>query len=432
MKRYKLFTLIGIALIIVIAIIRSFSSSEEIKIYTESVKLRSITEIVSASGKIQPETEIKISSDVSGEITELFVKEGQRVKKGTLLCRIKPDNYESMLQRAQASLKSTQAGLKSSNALLDQAKAGFETARLNFERQRKLFDLKLISNQEYELALNQYLSAEANMKSVESNVMSASYGIEGNEATLKEARSNLEKTYIYAPTDATVSKLNIEKGERVVGVSGMAGTELLRLANLNEMEVSIEINEIDVVKLHLQDSAMVNVEAYPNETFKGIVTEIANSSQNTNSLEQVTNFVVKVRLIQESYKHLMDHSESSPFRPGMSANVTIMTRHKNNCLSLPIAAVVSKDQSESQNDTLKIEKNKSPLLHVYCVTGNKVTLKSVKTGIQDAQYIEILSGLKVGEVIAAGPFDALNELLKPDSEIEIVDKETFFNSAQQP
>ena len=146
MKRYKLFTLIGIALIIVIAIIRSFSSSEEIKIYTESVKLRSITEIVSASGKIQPETEIKISSDVSGEITELFVKEGQQVKKGTLLCRIKPDNYESMLQRAEASLKSTQAGLKSSNALLDQAKAGFENARLNFERQQKLFDLKLISN----------------------------------------------------------------------------------------------------------------------------------------------------------------------------------------------------------------------------------------------------------------------------------------------
>ena len=431
MKRFKLYIIIGVVLLIIAILFKTCSGRATIKVYTDVVAYRSVLETVNASGKIQPETEIKISSDVSGEITEMYVKEGQHVKKGDLLCRIKPDNYESLLQRAQASVKSTQAGLKSTLALLDQSKASFENARLIYERQKSLFENKLIAQQDFEAALTQYKSAEANVKSIESNVLSATYGIEGNEAALKEARNNLEKTFIYAPADATISKLSVEQGERVVGVSGMSGTELMRLANLNEMEVSVEINEIDIVKIHLKDSAIVDVEAYPNERIRGIVTEIANSSQNTSSLEQVTNFVVKVRLIQESYRHLSAAQEQSPFRPGMSASVSIMTRFKSKCLSVPIQAVISRNWNA---DTIKkqIQKSTESNLGVFIISNNKPVLKPVKTGIQDAQFIELTAGLKAGETIIAGPFDALNETLKPQSEIEIVEKDAFLNPSEKP
>lgn len=431
MKRYKIYLIIGTVLVILALVFKTCSGTDSIRVYTDVVTLRSITETVNASGKIQPETEIKISSDVSGEITEMYVKEGQRVKKGDLLCRIKPDNYESLLQRAQASVKSTQAGLKSTMALLDQAKATFENARLIYDRQKSLFENKLIAQQEFEAALTQYKSAEANVKSIESNVLSATYGIEGNEAALQEARSNLEKTFIYAPADATISKLSVEKGERVVGVSGMSGTELMRLANLNEMEVSVEINEIDIVKIHLKDSALIDVEAYPHERIRGIVTEIANSSQNTTSLEQVTNFVVKVRLLQESYRHLSTTPDQSPFRPGMSASVSIMTRFKNKCLSVPIQAVVSRNWNADSSKT-KTQKPSEIKLGVFVVSDKTPNLKIVKTGIQDAQYIEITSGLNTGEMIIAGPFDALNETLKPNSILEIVEKDAFLIPSEKP
>lgn len=447
MKRIHWILIIGVLIIITIMVLNFLKGNKPLEVYTQKAKLKNIIEVVSATGKIQPETELKISSDVSGEITEMYVKEGDQVKKGDLLCRIKPDLYLNAFERVNASVNSTKANLNTAKAQLEQAKANFINSEAIFNRNKKLFEQGTISQQEFDAAKAQYEAAKANVAAIEAGVNASQYSIAGSEASLKEANTNLEKTYIYAPVDATVSKLSSKKGERVVGVSGMTGTEILRLANLNEMEVSVEVNENDIIKVHKNDTALIEVDAYMDKKFKGIVTEIANSSNaNGISVDQVTNFVVKIRLIRESYAYLINEKNPVPFRPGMSASVDIQIRRVNNVIAVPIQAVTTRNkdsvqfnnefdepqvQVSNENEEKEKEENKSeekPKEFVFVLSKGATKQVYVTTGIQDNDYIEIKQGLKNNEEVICGPYSAVSKTLKEGTKVKIVKKEDLYKT----
>jgi HlyD family secretion protein len=377
----------------------------------------------------------------------MAVKEGDQVKKGDLLCRIKPDLYVSAIDRVNANVNTTKANLKTAMAQLEQAKANLANSEAVFNRNKKLLDQSAISQQEFDGFKAQYESAKANVQALEAGVNAGQFNIQSSEATLKEANTNLEKTYIYAPVDGTVSKLSVEKGERVVGVSGMAGTEILRLANLNEMEVSVEVNENDIIKVHKNDTALIEVDAYMDKKFKGIVTEIANSSNSTGiSVDQVTNFVVKIRLLRESYQFLISDKNQIPFRPGMSASVDIQTRKVVNVIAIPIQAVTTRNpdslntsnndefddrEVKVKNDNEEKEVKKEDVKikeYVFIVTNNEAKQIEVKTGIQDNDYIEVISGLTNNQEVICGPYSAVSKSLKENSKIKIVRKEDLYKT----
>jgi HlyD family secretion protein len=446
MKRIYWIIIVGVVLIAVVVILQIIKGSAPIDVYTEKAEVRNIIEVVSATGKIQPETELKLSSDVSGEITEMYVKEGDQVKKNALLCRIKPDLYVSAIDRVSATVNTTKANLNTTKAQLEQAKASLANAEATFTRNKKLFDQAAISQQEFEAAKAQYESAKANVAAMEASVNASVYNIQSTEASLKEANTNLEKTFIYAPVDGTISKLSVEKGERVVGVSGMAGTEILRLANLNEMEVSVEVNENDIIKVHKNDTALIEVDAYMDKKFKGIVTEIANSSNSTGiSVDQVTNFVVKIRMLRESYGYLISDKNPVPFRPGMSASVDIQTTRVYKVISIPIQAVTTrnKDSIKTKTDDFdgpevkvkndneekenKKEGTKTAEL-VFVLVNGVVKQKEIKTGIQDNDFIEIKSGLNKGEEVISGPYSAVSKSLREGSKVKLVKKEDLYKT----
>jgi HlyD family secretion protein len=359
-----------------------------------------ITETVSATGKIQPEIEVKISSEVSGEIIELPIKEGQVVKKGDLLVRINPDLYTSGLNRSVASLSGSKAGLS-------QADAQFAEAKANYDRNKTLFEKGIISRSDWDKAISTYAVAQATKQSAYYNVQSAA-------ATVNEAKDNLGRTTIYAPADGTISSLGVELGERVLGTQQMTGTELLRVANLNNMEVEVDVNENDIVKISVGDSARVEVDAYLKKEFKGIVTSISNSASADLTADQVTNFKVKVRILKESYADLTEGKPESysPFRPGMTATVDIITKRKENVVAVPISAVVVKSDTsatvkpvvqgpDSQSEMPKSDKK---FECVFVKEGDKAKIRVIKTGIQDDTNIEISSGLKKGDVVIVGPY----------------------------
>jgi HlyD family secretion protein len=448
MKRVLIIFFSGALLLTLTLMLKSCGGSEQIRVSIEKPMLRNITEIVNANGKIQPEVELKISSDVSGEIVELYVMEGMKVKKGDLLCRIKPDIYESALEKMSATVNSTKAGMQNAFAMVEQARASFANAEATFNRNKKLFDQNAISAQEFDAAKAQYESAKANLKATEENAKGSEYNIKSAEASLKEANTNLTKTFIYAPVDGTVSKLNKEKGERVVGTATMEGTEIMRLANLNEMEVSVDVNENDIVRVHLKDMAEIEVDAYSDRKFKGIVTEIANSANTAAGLsaEQVTNFTVKIRILQESYRDLIGEQNPAPFRPGMSAAVEIQTKTEKNALSVPIMAVTTRidsskvQQEEEQkvgesdlvvkNDNLEKKENNTreikPDEVVFVVRDEQVRLVKVKTGIQDNNYIQVLSGLTKDDDVVSSPYAAISKELKDGAKVSVVKKEELF------
>ena len=349
MKSKKLFRYIIILVILAVIVLLVgkkkgwFGSEYRIKVATEQGKERDITEIITANGKIQPETEVKISPDVSGEIVELDIKEGDHVNKGEFLLKIKPDNYISVRNRTEATMNSTKARLTQAEAQLDQAK-------LEYERKKKLWAQKAISESEFEQSETAYNSALAEKEA-------AQYSVASTAASLREAEEDLRKTSIYAPMSGTVSMLNVELGERVVGTSLMTGTEIMRIADLNRMEVEVEVNENDIVRVQLGDTALIEVDAYLGRKFKGLVTELPVSA-NTSGLatDQVTNFNVKILLLQDSYKDLVSPQNPNPFRPGMSATADIQTSRKNNIFSIPIQAVTTRP------DTL----NKVSRFHLCC------------------------------------------------------------------
>lgn len=437
---------IGVAILVVIIIFKVTEGTKPIEVTVEKAAIRDVVEIVAATGKIQPETELKITSDVSGEITEMMVKEGDKIKKGDLICRIRPDMYVSALDRVNASVNTTKANLKTAEAQLEQAKANLVNAEASFKRSKKLFEQEAISQQEFEAAKAQYESAKANVSALEAGVYASKYNIAGSEASLKEASANLEKTYIYSPVDGTVYKMNVEKGERVQGVQGFQGTEILRLANLNEMEVSVEVNENDIIKVHKGDTAIVEVDAYINKKFKGIVTEVANSANTTGiSVDQVTNFVVKIRLLRESYEYLITDNNPVPFRPGMSASVEIQTLRVSKVVTLPIQSVTSRSKDSLQtkeengdNRELKVKNDKEDPDSkeedeeikelVFLIKDGKAEQREVKTGIQDNEYIQIISGIKEGEEVISGPYSAVSRSLRKGSKVKVVSKQDLYKN----
>lgn len=406
MKKRTVYILVGLIALVVLLLVLSKmgvfgdkNKGKEVEI--AEVSSLTIVETVSATGKIQPEIEVKISSEVSGEIIELPIKEGQVVKKGDLLVRINPDLYTSGLNRSVASLSGTKAGLS-------QADAQLKEAQQNYQRSKTLFEKGIISKSDWDKAVSTYSVAQATKQSAYYNVQSAA-------ATVNEAKDNLGRTTIYAPADGTISSLGVELGERVLGTQQMTGTELLRVANLNNMEVEVDVNENDIVKINVGDSARVEVDAYLKKEFKGIVTSISNSASADLTADQVTNFKVKVRIVKESYADLLEGKQASysPFRPGMTATVDIITKRKENVLAVPISAVVIKSDTSStakpatpvldgqSNPSMKSDKK---FECVFVKVGDKAKIRIIKTGIQDDTNIEAVSGLKSGDVVIVGPY----------------------------
>jgi HlyD family secretion protein len=454
-KFYRYLIIGGVVLIIILGIGKKkgwFGKSEVISISTELVANRTIIETVSANGKVQPEVEVKISPDVSGEVTELYVKEGDEVKKGDLLAKINPDIYMSNLDRMVATLNTSKANMMNSQARLIQVEAQYTNAKASFERNEKLWKQQAISASEFDAAKAAFEVAKADVDAAKQTVKASEYGVKSTAASLKEASDNLTKTSIFAPVSGTISKLNIEKGERVVGTSQFAGTEIMRIANLNEMEVNVSVNENDIVRVHLGDTALIEVDAYLNRKFKGVVTEMANSANTTGIIaDQVTNFEVKIRIVRESYLDLVStkNPNLSPFRPGMSATVDIQTKTVNNVLTVPIQAVTTRDDTtnlkekkpmseengdeNASTDKKKDEKKKSSELkeYVFIYSDGKVKMQKVKTGIQDNTYIQILEGLKEKQEIVAAPYRAISKQLKNGDAVKKVDKKDLFSAGDE-
>ncbi|MFW6020448.1 MAG: HlyD family secretion protein, partial [Bacteroidales bacterium] len=322
MKKKRNLIIVGVVLVLILLIVAKkqnwIGKPEAVKVSTEEVKKRDITETVNANGKVQPETEVMITADVSGEIIQLFVAEGQRVEKGDSLLRINPDTYRSTVDRQEASMNTSKANLANAKARLAQVKAQFKNAKTTFERSQKLFDQDVISQSEYEKALSSFESAKADVQAAEQNVIAAEYSVKSAEASLKEARDNLQKTTVFAPMSGVVSRLEKEAGERISGASQFsAGTEIMRIADLENMEVKVDVSENNIVLVENNDTADIDVEAYPDRRFKGVVSEIANSAnQSQNSSDKAINFEVKIKMLQSSYNDLYDTTtvKNFPFR----------------------------------------------------------------------------------------------------------------------
>lgn len=444
---------LGIILVIVFAVAKKkgwIGKPDEIKISTEMVQKRTIVESVSANGKIAPEVEVKLSPDVSGEIIDLYVKEGDPVKPGQLLAKINPEIYISTYDRTVAALNTQQANLANAKARLAQVKSQFVNAKSSFERIQKLHNEKAISDSEFETSRANFEVAKAEVDAADESIRAAEFNVKSAEAGVKEARENLSKTTIFAPVGGTISKLNIEKGERVAGASQFSsGTEILRIANLQSMEVKVDVNENDIVRVNQNDTALVEVDAYQNRKFKGVVTEISTSANTTGvSADQVTNFEVRIRILPDSYKDLIspDDPDKSPFRPGMSATVDIQTETVTNVLTVPIQAVTTRVDSakikeekitarekreagtETEEDQAKEKKPTTEYQeYVFIYENGKTRMVKVKSGIQDNTYIAILEGLKDKDEVIAAPYSAISKKLKDGDKVKKVDKKDLYS-----
>ena len=414
MKKKTLIIIGVIAVILIVLLVVGkkagwFGGNPNIKeIEITEIAAIEIVETVAATGKIQPETEVKLSSEVSGEIIDLPIVEGQLVEKGDLLVRINPDLYQSSLQRSRAGLQNVRAGHAQAEASLREAKA-------NYDRNKMLFDRGVISKAEWDRIVAAYEMAQASTNA-------AYYSMQSASATVTEATDNLARTTIYAPMRGTISRLDVELGERVVGTQQMAGTEIVRVANLASMEVVVDVNENDIVKVSVGDSTIVEVDAYLKREFKGVVTEISNSAIEGLTADQVTNFKVKVRILESSYKDLLEgKSENySPFRPGMTATVDIITRKKGNVIGVPISSIViTNDTTTTTSANRTIIPGSRNFETVFVKDGNKAKRRVVTTGIQDNRNIEILSGLNEGDVVITGPYNTVTKTLKDGDEVQV-------------
>lgn len=439
--------IIGIVLLIVLGTIVTMvlNSNKETgtRVFTSEAKERTIQEIVSASGKIFPQTEVKISSDVSGEVVELYVEEGDSVKAGQLLAKIDADAYQSQVARAAANVNSSKAQLANARAQINsldaqktQIEAQLANAKEIYARNKALAADGVVSQADLEASAASLRGLEANIKAADSNIQgakesarAAQYGVESSEATLSEFRTSLRRTTIYAPMSGVVSLLNVEQGERVVGTIQMAGTELMRIANLNAMEVRVEVSENDVPSVKIGQTAEVEVDAYLNRKFKGNVTQIANSSttaglaDNVLNSDQVTNFEVRISIDPSSYADLVKGGNLYPFRPGMSAGVDVLTSNSGGVISIPIEAVTTREK-ESDDDAVGIDELEEVVFVVRADTVDKVV---VTTGLQDASVIEVKSGLEAGDAVVAGPYTAVSRKLKEGEKVIVKEKDKFYD-----
>ncbi|MBE9585584.1 efflux RND transporter periplasmic adaptor subunit [Mucilaginibacter sp. JRF] len=414
--------------------------SNKTQVATEKAADRTITESVSASGKVKPHVEVKISAEVSGEVVDLPIKEGDVVKKGQLLCRIRPDILQSGYERAVASYNTQKATVGNSAQMLKQAEANFNNQESIYKRNKELYDSKVVTAAEFETAKANYESAKASLEASKQSVIGAKFGLDQSQASVKEAQDNLAKTSIYSPVDGVVSKLSIEKGERVLGTIQMAGTDIMTISDVNAMDVNVDVNENDINRVAVGNESDIEVDAFLGKKFKGKVIEIGSSANvvGTNA-DQVTNFTVKVRINPESYKALMSDKAGSPspFRPGLTATVEIKTSNVKS-LSVPIQSVTTRIEEKKNaapkkdDDDEEAKKLSEPVkTFVFVYNAGKVKQVPVKTGIQDDTYIQILSGLKAGDEVVSAPYSAISKTLKDNEEVEKVDKSKLFGGEEK-
>ncbi len=416
-KKLIIFILVLFVLPLGGILFRKLSVEKSVEVTVEKAGLNTIIETVSASGKIFPETEVKISPDVSGEIIDLFFEEGDSVKKGDLLLTIRPDIYQSVVEQADAAVNQSKAALANARARLEQAKAQFENAKLTFDRNSKLFEQKVISPSEHDAAVAAYKTAEGELNAAQQSVTGSEFSVKSAEAALKESRDNLTRTRIYAPMDGTLSKLNVKKGERVVGTAQMPGTDMLIIADLSRMEVQVDVSENDIIRVSVGDSVSIDVDAFLDKKFKGMVRHVANSSSSTLlTSEQVTNFTVKINILTDSYRELVSSKRPYPFKPGMSATVEIKTDIRESALSVPIQTVTIREPENEKEGTARREEI------VFVHEGGKVRAAKVKTGIQDDRYIEITEGLDEKMEVVTGPFRAISRTLNDGDAVKVVMK----------
>ncbi|MBK8660235.1 MAG: efflux RND transporter periplasmic adaptor subunit [Bacteroidetes bacterium] len=454
MKNNKLITILGVlvAILLVVAVVgkkKGWIGKGDIQeVAIEKAAKRSLIETVTASGKINPQTEVKLSSEVSGEVIELNVVEGDSVRKGQLLCVVNPNIYEAVVTQATAGLNQVKASLASARASSIQAKAAFENAKRNYERNKKLFDDKVISEMEYEASKLQYEQAEANQATALEQVNAAAFSVNSAEAQLKQANDNLLKTKIYAPMSGIVSLVNVKLGKRVVGTAQMAGTEIIRIADLDNMQAEVDVNENDVLRISVGDTAEIEVDAYIKKKFIGVVTQISYSATNTInqviSTSQATNFTVKMKLLKDSYIDLIkpELGKKFPFRPGMSATVDIKTEGRENVITVPIQSVTTRDEQDLKADDAdyaKSEKGKKAAQGdkkdvkeiVFVVDKGKVVAKAVKTGIQNSSYIEIESGIAENDEVVKAPFKLISKTLTDGDLVKVVEEKDLFKDVQE-
>lgn len=406
------------------------------KVAVEAAEKRTIVETVYSSGKLFPATELEITSNVSGTIIDLYVEEGDLVKKGQLLAKVDPEALVSIVERAEAATDGSKAQLEAVRAQKKQLEAQFENTRIIYERNKQLHDEGVISRAEYELALATYNTSKANIEGAVQNILAAEFSVKSAEATVKEQKKNLSQTRIYAPISGVVSTLYKKQGEQVVGTAQMAGTPILKIANLKTVEVRVDVNERDILTTSIGDSAEIELDAYPDRKFLGIITKIANTATGLSSLttqltsDQVTNFEVAILMLEDSYKDLDTGSERSPFRAGLSASAEIKTNTATNILSVPVAAVTARenDDDDLPSKTKETEKIKE---YVFVQTGDTVTMRQVTTGIQNDDFIEIKTGLKAGEILVKAPYDAISKTLENGTKIEVVEEKELYKKVEE-
>lgn len=475
-RRWWLWGLVSVLVValVVAAVIKGRQKPKGTKVAVEAVQKRTIKEIVSASGKMYPEVEVKISSDVSGEIVELFVEEGDTVKQGQLLAKVDPDAYQSIVERTEASLDQSRAqlanvrsGVSSADAQIDQARAQIRQIEAQITNQKNIHQrntqlLKdgVVSQADFEASQAQLRVLEGNLASAQANlkvaqaawqaskeqVSASEFMVKAAEATLKESKTSLRRTAIYAPMNGIVSLLNVKKGERVVGTAQMSGTELLRIANFNFMEVQVEVSENDVLRVARGNKVEIEVDAYPDRKFTGYVTHIASSAANTATTtaaattSQATNFIVKIRVDNESYQDLLQKGKRFPFRPGMSASVNINTNTVSDVLTVPIQAVTVREKEDKDNQKANIKKemntnagdeeenlDKESIQEVvFVLAADSVAMRKVITGVQDDSHIQILTGLKEGEKVVSGTYTAISKTLQNGSKVEVVEMNKLY------
>ncbi len=426
---YTLYIIIGFVLLVVVFMLMGRNKGEKAtRVVVEKAQKRDIIETVAASGKVFPEVEVEITSNVSGTLVELLVKEGEAVKAGQLLARIDADALSSIVERTEAASSGARAQLEGVQAQKEQLLAQFKNTDASFKRNKSLFEQGVISKAEYDASLAAYETALANLQAADKNILAAQFSVKSADATVKEQKKSLSQTSIYAPIDGIVSKLYKKRGEQVVGTIQMAGTPILKISNLASVEVRIDVNERDILNVQLNDEAAIELDAYPNRKFKGVVSQIANTASNalTAALtsDAVTNFEVKIRLLPESYQDIVTQDGRSPFRSGLSASAEIKTNTIAGVLTVPIGAVTAR----AQEDSSQVDKKKEAVLqeYVFVQSSDSVIMRPVSVSAQDDSYIQITKGLTENETVVKSPYDAVTKQLKTGAKIEVVTEKDLY------
>jgi HlyD family secretion protein len=429
--------IISVIVLIVLVVIAKKYSNDDLKVAVEKAGRHTITETVTASGKIYPETEVKIAPEVSGEITLLNVEEGDSVNKGQILVKINPAIYNSMVDQAQASVEQTRANEDNTKRMIEQAQSQYDLALATYNRNKKLFEQKVISQLEFEQGEASFKSAKATLDAARATSNGGVFGIKVAQASLSQSQENLQKTTIVAPVSGIISQLNVKKGERVVGTAQMAGTEMLTIADMSRIEVRVDVSETDIAKVQIGDTTIIDADAYRNRKFKGIVSKIAVSSSATTasttgaSTDQVTNYTVHILILPSSYADLTAKMAKGkfPFKPGMSSSVEIQTNKQDNILSVPVNSVTTRDWPDSiknKNAAISASDNIRQVVFVYNKSTQTVSIRDVKTGLQDNKYLQVTEGLKDDEEVVSAPYGAIARTLTDKMKVKVVDKDKLF------